>query len=135
MKTFQLKDSLELPIPIEEAWDFFSNPNNLGRIMPKEMSFKVIEGATLPLYEGQVIQYTVKPFSFFKTSWVSEINHIKKPYFFVDTQMEGPYKIWHHKHFLEATETGTKITDIVHYQPKLEQIFKFRKENIAKLFQ
>jgi ligand-binding SRPBCC domain-containing protein len=26
----------------------------------------------------------------------------------------GPYALWHHKHFFEATENGTKMTD-VHY--------------------
>jgi ligand-binding SRPBCC domain-containing protein len=23
--------------------------------------------------------------------------------------------VWHHKHFFEATPTGTKMTDVVHY--------------------
>jgi len=150
MKTYKLTGEIELPIQIDEAWDFFSNPNNLGRIMPNNMAFKVVEGATLPLYEGQVIQYTVTPLPLFKTTWVSEINHINKPHFFVDTQLEGPYKLWHHKHFLEATEKGTKITDVVHYQvpfgilgrllhpiiikPKLNKIFEYRGQQIEALF-
>ena len=150
MKTYKLTGEIELPISIEEAWEFFSNPNNLGKIMPKDMGFKVVEDATLPLYEGQIIQYSVTPLPLFKTTWISEINHIKKPYFFVDTQLEGPYKLWHHKHFLEATETGTKITDVVHYQvpfgilgrllhpiiikPKLNKIFEHRTEQIKALF-
>lgn len=150
MKTYKLVGELELPIPLEEAWDFFSNPNNLGKIMPSDMAFKVVEGATLPLYEGQIIQYSVTPLPAFKTTWISEINHINKPHFFVDTQLEGPYKLWHHKHFLEATPTGTKITDVVHYQvpfgiigrllhpiiikPKLDKIFEYRTQQIKALF-
>lgn len=150
MKTYKLTGEIELPIPIEEAWDFFSNPNNLGKIMPIDMAFKVVEGATLPLYEGQIIQYSVTPLPLFKTTWISEINHINKPYFFVDTQLEGPYKLWHHKHFLEATATGTKIKDVVHYQvplgllgrllhpfiikPKLDKIFEYRAKQIKALF-
>ncbi len=150
MKTYKLKTAIELPISIEKAWDFFSNPNNLSRIMPQDMNFKVIDGATLPLYPGQVIQYSVTPLPFFKTAWISEINHIKKPNFFVDTQLEGPYKIWHHKHFLKETPKGTLITDVVHYQvplgifgkllhpiiikPKLNKIFEYRKKHITALF-
>lgn len=150
MKTYKLVGEIELPITIDEAWSFFSNPNNLGKIMPKNMAFKVIEGATLPLYEGQIIQYSVSPFPFFKTTWISEINHINKPYFFVDTQLEGPYKLWHHKHFLKATASGTKIIDVVHYQvpfgligrilhpiiikPKLNKIFEHRTQQIKALF-
>lgn len=150
MKTYKLVGEIELPIPLNEAWDFFSNPNNLGKIMPSDMAFKVIEGATLPLYEGQIIQYSVTPLPAFKTTWISEINHINKPHFFVDTQLEGPYKLWHHKHFLEATPNGTKITDVVHYQvpfgilgrllhpliikPKLNKIFEYRTQQIKALF-
>ena len=150
MKTYKLTGKVILPISIEEAWDFFSNPNNLSKIMPTNMGFKVIEGATLPLYEGQIIAYTVTPLPLFKTSWVSEINHINKPHFFVDTQLEGPYKIWHHKHFLKEIDGGTEITDVVHYQvpfgllgrllhpiiikPKLNKIFKHREQQIAQLF-
>ena len=150
MKTYKLVGEIELPIPLEEAWDFFSNPNNLGKIMPSDMAFKVVEGATLPLYEGQIIQYSVTPLPAFKTTWISEINHINKPHFFVDTQLEGPYKLLHHKHFLEATPTGTKITDVVHYQvpfgiigrllhpiiikPKLDKIFEYRTQQIKALF-
>ncbi|WP_010522488.1 SRPBCC family protein [Aquimarina agarivorans] len=150
MKTYKLEAKLELPIPIDEAWDFFSNPNNLSKIMPKSMKFKVIDGATLPLYCGQVIQYTVTPLPFFNTTWLSEINYIQKPNFFVDTQLEGPYKLWHHKHYLEAIPNGTLVTDIVHYQvpfgvlgrllhpviikPKLAKIFEYRTKHITSLF-
>lgn len=150
MKTYKLTGKINLPISINEAWDFFSNPNNLSKIMPTNMGFKVIEGATLPLYEGQIIEYTVTPLPLFKTSWVSEINHINKPHFFVDTQLEGPYKLWHHKHYLKEIEGGTEITDVVHYQvpfgflgrllhpliikPKLNSIFEHREKQIALLF-
>ncbi len=150
MKTYKLTGEIELPISIDEAWTFFSNPNNLGKIMPKEMAFKVIDGATLPLYTGQIIEYTVTPLPLLTTAWVSEINHINKPYFFVDTQLDGPYKLWHHKHYLESTPTGTKITDVVHYQvpygilgrllhplvirPKLNKIFNYRTIQIKALF-
>ncbi len=150
MKTYKYTGSLFLPIDINEAWIFFSNPNNLGKIMPSNMNFKVIEGATLPLYEGQIISYSVTPLPLFKTAWVSEINHIQKPNYFVDTQLEGPYKLWHHKHFLKEVENGTEITDVVHYQvplgiigrilhpfiikPKLDQIFTHREQMIRSIF-
>ena len=150
MKTYKLTGSLFLPISLNEGWNFFSNPNNLSKIMPQNMGFKVIDGATLPLYQGQIIEYKVTPLPLFKTSWVSEISHINKPYFFVDTQLEGPYKLWHHKHFLKEVDGGIEVTDIVHYQvpygiigkllhpliikPKLNKIFKYREQHITQLF-
>lgn len=150
MKTYKLTGKLDLPISLDQAWDFFSNPNNLSKIMPTNMGFKVIEGATLPLFEGQVIEYKVTPLPLFKTTWISEITHINKPHYFIDTQLEGPYKLWHHKHFLKATGTGTEITDVVHYQvpfgiigrilhpfiikPKLDSIFEYREKQISQIF-
>ena len=76
MKTYKLTKKINLAISIDDAWEFFSNPNNLSKIMPSDMNFKVIEGATLPLYSGQIIEYSVTPLPFFKTAWVSEINHV-----------------------------------------------------------
>ena len=150
MKTYKLTGKVTLPISIDKAWEFFSNPNNLSKIMPSNMGFKVIEGATLPLYSGQVIQYSVTPLPLFKTSWLSEINHVDKPHFFVDTQLEGPYNLWHHKHYLKEVENGTEVTDVVHYQvpfgllgrllhpiiikPKLDKIFEYREQHITQLF-
>ena len=150
MKTYKLTGKVFLPISIDQAWEFFSNPNNLSKIMPSNMGFKVIDGATLPLYPGQIIEYSVTPLPLFKTTWISEINHISKPHFFVDTQLEGPYKLWHHKHFLKEVKNGTEITDVVHYQvplgllgrflhpliikPKLNKIFNYREQQIAQIF-
>lgn len=150
MKTYTLNDELNLPIPIDEAWDFFSNPNNLSRIMPDSMDFKVVKGASLPIYNGQFIEYTVTPLPFFKTKWVSEMKNIKKPNYFEDTQVKGPYKHWLHQHILEPTADGTKVVDLVEYQvplgilgrllhpiivkPKLKKIFNYRKKHIQQLF-
>lgn len=150
MKTYKYTSEIELPLDIEATWTFFSNPNNLEKIMPSQLAFKVINGASLPLYSGQIIEYTVSPLPFFKTTWISEISHINKPLFFVDTQLEGPYKLWHHKHYFKKTPHGTKITDVIHYQvpfgiigrllhpfiirPKLAQIFEYRSKAIKTLF-
>ena len=30
-----------LPISLEKAWEFFTHPNNLDRITPKEMQFEI----------------------------------------------------------------------------------------------
>lgn len=150
MKTFKLEKSIELLIPIEKAWSFFSNPNNLSNIMPATMQFKVISGANLPLQKGQIIKYEVSPLPLYKTNWISEITEIKKPYFFEDIQLEGPYKLWSHKHYLKETSKGTRIIDIIHYQvpfgvlgrllhpiiikPKLEAIFRHRTIKIKESF-
>lgn len=150
MKIYQLRKSLNLPINKEEAWSFLSDPRNLQKLMPEDMGFDIVSGAGDKAYAGQLIEYNVVPFKGFKTRWVTEITHVQKPDYFVDIQLYGPYKLWHHKHFIHEIEGGVRIEDIVHYRlplgflgnlvhpilvkPKLESIFKTRTEKMNELF-
>lgn len=150
MKIYEFKAKQELPISQEEAWEFLSNPKNLQKIMPSSMGFQIVSGANQTMYAGQIIQYKVTPLPGFKTKWVTEITQVEKPFYFVDIQLDGPYKLWHHKHFIHPTDQGVIIEDIVHYavpfgwlgsalhpfiiRPKLEEIFTNRVEKMNQLF-
>lgn len=150
MKIYKLQKHINLPIGKEEAWSFLSDPKNLQKLMPNEMGFDIISGAETKAYAGQLIEYHVIPFKGFKTKWVTEITHVKEPDYFVDIQLYGPYKLWHHKHFIHEIENGVCIEDVVHYRvplgflgrimhpiiikPKLEEIFKTRTLRMNKLF-
>jgi hypothetical protein len=41
MKLHVLEREIRLPIPVAQAWEFFSDPRNLSRITPADMGFKV----------------------------------------------------------------------------------------------
>ena len=102
------------------------------------------------MYAGQIIRYKINIFPFFPMSWVTEITHVSEPTFFVDEQRYGPYKFWHHKHFLKEISDGVEMEDIVHYKlpmgflgrlahpllvkPKLEEIFNYREKKLKELF-
>ena len=101
MKLYQLKTKQNIPISIDKAWSFFSNPENLKEITPKEMNFTIISGANRSIYSGQIIQYKVTPMLGISTKWVTEITHVKEKEYFVDEQRFGPYALWHHKHFIK----------------------------------
>lgn len=150
MPVFQLKRNLELRTSLEEAWDFISSPKNLERITPNELGFEITSEVPEKMYEGMIITYNVSPFLGIKTTWVTEITHIKEQAFFVDEQRVGPYRLWHHQHWLEATEEGVRMKDIVTYQPpfgflglamnalviqkKLNHIFNYREKILEELF-
>lgn len=140
----------KLPIGIDEAWDFFSTPGNLSKITPPDMGFIIHSGADKAMYAGQIIRYTVKPLAGIPTTWVTEITQVKEPHYFIDTQMAGPYNVWHHQHFFEEIEGGIEMTDIVHYQlplgflgdivhrllvqKKVQSIFDYRREVLIERF-
>jgi ligand-binding SRPBCC domain-containing protein len=150
MKIYQLHTVQKLPISLEEAWKFFSSPVNLKVITPSYMGFEIISGGDRPMFAGQIIQYTVTPVAGIKTKWVTEITHLKEPYYFVDEQRFGPYSLWHHKHFLREIDGGVEMEDIIDYKlplgvigqvvhplmvkPKLEEIFNFRRKKLIELF-
>lgn len=150
MKIYTLHKKQKLPIGVDEAWDFLSNPKNLKIITPDEMSFDIISGADRPMYSGQIIQYKVTPLMGIRTKWVSEIKAVVRKKYFVDVQLYGPYSLWHHKHFIREIEGGVEMEDIIDYKiplgligqlfhpilvkPQLENIFNYRQQKLVELF-
>lgn len=151
MKKYELYRETVLPISMLEAWDFFSNPVNLSKITPAEMSFKVIS-KDLPkqIYNGLVIKYLVKPLAGIPLKWVSQISSVNAPYMFVDEQLKGPYAYWHHEHTFEEKGGKVLMKDKVTYsvpfgifgqlanklivKGKLDEIFDYRTKIILEIF-
>lgn len=139
-----------LPISIDEAWDFFSSPQNLNLITPPDMTFHIISDIPATMYEGMFITYKISPVPLLRFLWCTEITHIKPGAFFVDEQRIGPYRIWHHEHHFEPHPNGVLMTDILHYRigkgmagwiagkvfvhQKVNAIFKFRYQKLQELF-
>ncbi|CAI8324202.1 MAG: Uncharacterised protein [Flavobacteriaceae bacterium] len=150
MKIYRFKKSQLLPITINEAWDFLSDPNNLKKITPDYMGFNILEKEDTKMYAGQIIQYIVTPILGIPTKWVTEITHVKDKSYFVDEQRFGPYSLWHHKHFIKKVDGGIEMLDIIDYKiplgfigrlanpilvkPKLNEIFNYRKKKLVELF-
>jgi len=78
------------------AWDYFSSPLNLAEITPDWLNFRIVSDVPDKMYEGLIVQYNVHPFFGIPIGWVTEITHAKEPYYFVDEQRIGPYRLWHH---------------------------------------
>ena len=136
---------------VGRTWDFISSPQNLKTITPERMDIRIEkEVENSGMYAGQIIEYTIRPVLNISMRWVTEITHIAPRYYFVDEQRFGPYKFWHHKHFLEERENGILMTDLVHYalplgfmgimmnsllvRKKLEEIFDYRQKKLEELF-
>lgn len=97
-----------------------------------------------------IILYKVTPFPGFRITWVTEITEVNEGCYFIDEQRVGPYVLWHHQHFIESTDCGVNMSDIVTYQPplgplgaaanqwvirnKLNEIFDYRKSILEEIF-
>ena len=150
MKIYRLHTLQNLPISVDEAWDFLSDPANLKTITPDYMGFNILSGADRKMFPGQIIKYIVTPLAGIPTKWVTEITHVKDKEYFVDEQRFGPYALWHHKHFIKAIPGGVEMEDIIDYKlpmgilgklahpivvkPKLKEIFDYRYQKLIELF-
>lgn len=116
MKIYTIQRKQFLPITLHEAWDFFSSPQNLSKITPAKMNFRIlhVSGGT-KVYAGQIIRYRVQILPFYSTGWVTEITHVQEPNYFVDEQRFGPYALWHHQHHFREVEDGVEMRDEVAY--------------------
>lgn len=150
MKIYTKTSKQNLPISMDKAWEFLSNPANLKLITPPYMGFVIESGADRPMYPGQIIQYIVTPILGIKTKWVTEITHVEHKKYFVDEQRFGPYALWHHKHFIKEIPGGVEMEDIIDYKvpmgflgqlvhpflvkPKLDEIFEYRRKKLISIF-
>lgn len=139
-----------LPIGVEEAWLFLSNPKNLAKISPSHMGFQITSNVNSKMYPGQIITYTIGIFPGIKTNWVNEITHVSQPNFFVDEQRFGPYSMWHHEHRIIKKDNGVQMLDKVTYKipmgilgniahavfikKQLKDIFNYRYRALNELF-
>jgi ligand-binding SRPBCC domain-containing protein len=150
MKPFVLERIQTLPISIDEAWAFFSNPTNLTKIIPPDMGFRITSPPVSETYAGQIITYTICPLFRASVNWTTEITHVEKPHFFVDEQRFGPYRFWHHQHRFSEVSGGVEMHDLVHYllfhdqfaglinrlvvAPRLRRIFEYRSKSLKEIF-
>ncbi len=119
-KVYSLKTVQHIPVSLDVAWEFFSNPANLKEITPSDLGFKIISKYHgEKMYSGQIIEYTVSPLLGIPMYWMTEITHVLDKKYFVDEQRFGPYTMWHHQHHFKEVKGGVEMTDIVHYKVPL----------------
>ena len=145
--THVLATSTELPLPVQRVFDFFHNAENLERITPPELAFRILTPTPIDIREGVLIDYRLRLFGV-PFGWRTRISLWEPPLRFVDQQLRGPYRTWVHTHTFEASGDGTLMTDRVEYslrgQPvshlvlplvrhQLDRIFSFRSRVIREI--
>jgi ligand-binding SRPBCC domain-containing protein len=124
-----------VPFPIERVFAFFSNPENLPRIMPASSSTKLIvlnrkpappapQGITGDKAAGvgstMVTSFRVFSFLPVRAQWIARITEFEWNHYFADVQDKGPFKHWHHHHeFCAETRegiAGTLARDLIDYE-------------------
>lgn len=136
-----------LALPVADVFSFFSDPHNLDLLTPPHLHFRIETPSPIAMAAGTRIQYTIR-WHGFPMRWLTEIIEWKPGRRFVDLQIRGPYRLWHHTHTFEPDGDGTIMEDIVEYalplgpigrlahalavRRDLQRIFDYRAERIAE---
>ncbi len=145
----ELRTDFTLAVDRDRVFAFFAAAENLERITPPELRFRITTPLPIAMREGALIEYRLRlggvPFG-----WTTRIAAWVPPERFVDTQLRGPYALWEHTHTFTAVPGGTRIQDVVRYRlpfgvlgrvvhplvrAQLRRIFAYRESAVRAAFQ
>jgi ligand-binding SRPBCC domain-containing protein len=149
MRIHTLEREQELPGTPAKVFGLFADARNLEAITPPLLRFAVVTPAPVAMGVGAFIQYRLRLHGM-PMRWDTLIQAWEPPGRFVDVQLRGPYRLWHHTHELTPLEDGrTLMRDTVRYdlgfgpvgalahraivRRDLEAIFDYRAERVPAL--
>ena len=103
-----------VPCGPHETFAFFSQARNLQRITPPWLRFEVLTPEPIAMRTGTVIEYRLRLHGI-PLRWTALIEDWEEGRAFADRQIQGPYRLWHHRHEFEPHPDGTLVRDHVHY--------------------
>jgi len=104
-----------IPRPRAEVFAFFAAAENLERITPPELRFRITSPTPIAMATGSLIEYRLSLFGF-PFHWKTLISAWDPESSFVDEQLRGPYATWIHTHTFSDVEGGTLVGDSVRYR-------------------
>ena len=149
VRRWQLEQIQLIPKPRSEVFAFFADARNLERLTPDYLGFNILTPVPIEMKSGTLIDYSLRLFSV-SLRWRTRIEVFEPESRFVDTQIKGPYRYWHHLHEFEEVEQGTRMRDLVNYElpfgplgtavralfvrRSLERIFGYRCQAVTEIF-
>lgn len=135
-------------LPRTEVFPFFSKAENLETLTPPWLKFQVTKTSTTAVEKNTLIDYRLNIHGV-PVGWRTLISEWNPDSSFVDEQLRGPYKKWHHLHLFESVPGGTLLRDEVTFrvpgwilgrlflntwiQHDVNRIFSFRQSKIRDL--
>jgi ligand-binding SRPBCC domain-containing protein len=134
--------------PLHEVFEFFARAENLERITPPWLRFRMITPGPIEMGPGALIDYRLRLHGL-PVRWTSRIEVWEEERRFVDEQVRGPYRLWRHLHEFVPVGRSTCVRDRVEYalpvgwlgnligtplvRRDLVRIFDYRRGAVARL--
>jgi ligand-binding SRPBCC domain-containing protein len=145
----ELIRTIWVPHPRAEVFDFFSKAENLEKVTPPWLRFRIQSAPSNGMREGARIGYSLRVHGV-PLRWLTVIEKWNPPLEFIDVQLNGPYRVWRHTHRFVEVDDGTSIEDLVQYElpfgplgrlvqrlqvaRDVAEIFDYRAQEIQKIF-
>jgi ligand-binding SRPBCC domain-containing protein len=111
-----LTHTQHVPRPLDEVFEFFSNAENLEKLTPEFLGFRILTPVPIRMEAGTRIAYRLRLWGI-TVRWLTRIEDWDPPRSFLDVQVRGPYRQSRHRHhFQPAPDGGTIMTDRVELQ-------------------
>lgn len=149
MKTWTIHKESKINATLSQVFEFFSKAENLEKLTPEFLNFKILTPPPIKMKKGLEIDYEIRLYGF-PIRWKTLIEEWNPPHLFIDTQLSGPYSLWHHTHKFTEENGYTIVQDDVVYRPKgfifagiinhlfvkkdIEKIFNYREKTINSIF-
>lgn len=150
MKIHTLERTQRIDRPLGDVFSFFADPCNLDRLTPPWLHFQMLTPAAIEMRIGLLIEYEIR-WRGLRIRWRTEIEDWVPGVRFVDRQVRGPYRLWHHTHTFREDGAATTMQDVVRYalpggpfggaahwlivRRDLERIFDFRARSVRELLE
>ncbi len=148
MPTYLLERSQRVEVPVEQAFAFYGDSENLEPLVPPWLHFELTTPGKPVFQPGTLLDYKLRLHGV-PVRWQTRIETWEPPTRFVDTQAKGPYSLWEHTHLFEPDgDEATVIHDRIRYsiplgplgalaqrlfvRRDLERIFDFRRDAVAE---
>ena len=146
MRIFELRTRTRVTRPRPEVFAFFADAANLEALTPPFLRFHIETPRPIEMRPGTLIDYRLRVHGL-PIRWRTRITAWEPPFRFVDEQLRGPYRLWHHEHTFEDAPGGTFVNDRVRYRPPfgrlanwlvverdVRAIFRYRSEALLRHF-
>ena len=97
MKYHELTFDQFIMRPVENVFAFFQKPENLEKITPPRLRFRILTPQPIQMEEGRVFDNYIR-ITGVQVRWRTLFNSYDSSYCFVDEQIKDDYSICQHTH-------------------------------------
>ena len=96
MRPLKFSYETTLDAPPSKVFEWHEHPDALSRLNPEKQRVQILEPA--PLERGKQIVLRIQMLGMWGIPWIAKLEEVERGKEFIDRQVQGPFKYWHHRH-------------------------------------